>query len=181
MLRVLLLPLILRSILTEHYNWALWMMAAAGISDGLDGYLARKLSQRSAFGMYLDPIADKLLLSSSFLVLAMTEQIPWLVTGLVLARDGSIIIMVVVLVLTTPLRKFPPSVMGKLNTVVQLATIYAVMLDIVYRGSFFHFARSALMWLTPALVIASSVQYAFLMIRKLTKERKPLEEPNGKT
>src|SRR3989442_581369 len=138
MLRVVLLPIILWSILQEHYGSALWMMVAAGLSDGLDGYLARRLHQRSTFGMYLDPIADKLLLSSSYLVLAMTDQIPWLVTGLVLARDATIIITVVVLVQMTSLRKFPPSILGKLNTVVQLAAIYAVLADIVYRGWFLH-------------------------------------------
>lgn len=175
MLRVVLLPAILWTILNEHYNWALWMMAAAGVSDGLDGYLARRLHQRSMFGMYLDPIADKLLLSSSFLVLAMTDQIPWLVTGLVLGRDATIIITVVVLVLTTPLRKFPPSLIGKLNTVVQLAAVYAVMLDIVYRGWFLHYSRTALMYLTPALVMASGIQYTLQVIRKLTAERKELK------
>lgn len=170
-LRVLLLPAILWCFFEERFNWALWMMAVAGISDGLDGYLARKLHQRSAFGMYLDPIADKLLLSSCYIVLSATDQIPWLVTGLVLARDAAIIITVVVLVLTTSLRKFPPSLIGKLNTVVQLAAIYAVLLDIVYRGWFLDHARMVLMWLAPALVIASGLQYSVQMIRKLSKER----------
>src|ERR1035438_7065756 len=99
MLRVVLLPAILWCILEERFNWALWMMGAAGISDFLDGYLARRWKQRTRFGMFLDPIADKVLLSSSYLTLAMTDQISWWVSGMVLARDAAIIITVVVLVL----------------------------------------------------------------------------------
>ena len=184
MLRVVLLPAILWCILQERFNWALWMTGAAGISDFLDGYLARRLKQRSRFGMFLDPIADKVLLSSCFLTLAMTDQISWWVSGLVLARDAGIIITVVVLVLTTTMRQFPPSIIGKLNTVVQLAAIYVVLLDIVYRGWFWHYSRSTLMILTPAMVIASTGQYTWRMIQKISRERKPLDvldEEEGRT
>ena len=172
MLRVVLLPVILWSILNEHFSWALWMMVAAGISDGLDGYLARVLGQRSAFGMYLDPIADKLLLSSCFLVLSMVEEIPWIVTGMVLFRDVAITITVVVLVLTTSLRKFPPNLLGKANTVVQLLAVFAVMLDLVYHGLSLHYLRLGLVWLTPALVWASGIQYTIRVIKKVARERK---------
>jgi cardiolipin synthase len=172
MLRVVLLPAILWSILNEHFNWALWMMVAAGVSDGIDGYLARLWNQRTTFGMYLDPIADKLLLSSSFLVLSMVEEVPWLVTGMVLFRDVAITITVVVLVLTTSLRKFPPNMLGKTNTVVQLMAVYAVMLDLVYHGRFLHYGRLGLVWLTPGLVWASGLQYTYRMIRKVARERK---------
>ena len=175
MLRVVLLPAILWCILQERFNWALWMTGAAGISDFLDGYLARLWKQRTRFGMFLDPIADKVLLSSCFLTLAMTDQISWWVSGLVLARDAGIIITVTVLVLTTTMRQFPPSIIGKLNTVVQLAAIYVVLLDIVYRGWFWHYSRSALMVLTPAMVVASTGQYAWRMIQKISGERKPLD------
>jgi cardiolipin synthase len=172
MLRVVLLPAILWSILNEHFNWALWMMVAAGISDGIDGYLARLWNQRTTFGMYLDPIADKLLLSSSFLVLSMVDEVPWMVTGMVLFRDVAITITVVTLVLTTSLRKFPPNMLGKVNTVVQLMAVYAVMLDLVYRGQLLHYSRLGLVWLTPALVWASGLQYTYRMIRKVARERK---------
>jgi cardiolipin synthase len=171
-LRVALLPVILWAILEERYDWALWMSVAAGISDFLDGFLARKLHQKSAFGMYLDPIADKLLLSSSFLALSLTQQMPWPVTGLILARDLAIIVTAVVLVNTTVIRKFPPSVTGKLNTFVQLGAIYVVLGDIVYRWQILRWARWIATWLVPALVIASGLHYSYLMVRKITAERK---------
>ncbi len=172
MLRVVLLPVILWLMSEERFNWALTLLIVAGISDGLDGFFARWLNEKTLFGMYLDPIADKLLLSSSFLMLSVTGQIPWLVTGLILARDATIIITVVVLVLTTTLRKFPPSFLGKLNTVVQLIALYVVMLDIVYRGQLLHWSREVLMFLVPALVIGSGVHYSFQMLRKVTVEQK---------
>jgi len=172
MLRVVLLPAILWSILNDHFDWALWMMVAAGVSDGIDGYLARLWNQRTTFGMYLDPIADKLLLSSSFLALSMVEEVSWWVTGMVLFRDVAITITVVTLVLTTSLRKFPPNMLGKANTVVQLMAVYAVMLDLVYPGRYLHGMRLGLVWLTPALVWASGLQYTFRMIRKVARERK---------
>lgn len=172
-LRVVLLPVILWAILEQRFSLALWLMIAGGVSDFLDGYLARLLKQTSTFGLYLDPIADKLLLSSSFLVLSMAdEQIPWMVTGLVLARDAAIIITVVVLVVATDLRKFPPSTLGKLNTVMQLVAVFVVLGDIVYRWQILHWARIASMYLVAALVIASGTQYSFRMLSRVVTETK---------
>ena len=172
-LRVLLLPVSLWCILEQHFSWALGLLMIGGASDFLDGYLARKLNQTSNFGQYLDPIADKLLLSSSFLVLSLSEeQIPWVVTGLVLARDVAIIITAVVLVLSTNVRKFPPNQLGKWNTFVQLGAVYFVLLDIVYRWQILHWARTASMFLVAALVIASGTQYSLQMVRKVAGERK---------
>lgn len=172
-LRVALLPVILWAILEQRFSLALWLMFAGGVSDFLDGYLARLLKQTSTFGLYLDPIADKLLLSSSFLVLSMTdEQIPWMVTGLVLARDAAIIITVVVLVVSTDLRKFPPSTLGKWNTLVQLFAVFVVLAHIVYRWQILYWARHASMYLVAGLVIASGTQYSFQMLKRVVKETK---------
>ena len=172
-LRVALLPVILWAILEQRFALAFWLLLAGGVSDFLDGYLARLLKQTSTFGLYLDPIADKLLLSSSFLVLSMAEeQIPWMVTGLVLARDAAIIITVVVLVVSTNLRKFPPSALGKWNTLMQLIAIYVVLGDIVLRWQILHWARNASMVLVSALVIASGTQYSFQMLKRVVGETK---------
>ena len=172
-LRVALLPVILWAILEQRFALAFWLLLAGGVSDFLDGYLARLLKQTSTFGLYLDPIADKLLLSSSFLVLSMAEeQIPWMVTGLVLARDVAITITVVVLVVSTNLRKFPPSALGKWNTLMQLIAIYVVLGDIVLRWQILHWARNASMVLVAALVIASGTQYSFQMLKRVVGETK---------
>ncbi len=153
--------------LKRDFARALGLFVAAGITDSLDGFLARLLRQKTLLGMYLDPIADKLLLSSCFVVLAMTGQVPWLVTGIVLGRDVIILLAVLILLLTTSLRQFPPSVVGKANTVVQVAAVFCVMLDNLYARAWLDSARHILMVLVPTLVLASGLHYAYLTARKL--------------
>ena len=92
----------------------------AGVSDGLDGLLARVLKQKTTLGLYLDPIADKLLMSTMFLVLMHVGKIPRYVTVLVFSRDLGILIIATLLFATHTLRQFPPSKLGKVNTVVQI-------------------------------------------------------------
>jgi len=87
LLRLIFIPFIVIAVLERHYGWALGLFVAAGISDGLDGLLARLLKQKTVLGQYLDPIADKLLLSTMFIVLAATHRLLWRVTVLVFARD----------------------------------------------------------------------------------------------
>jgi cardiolipin synthase len=115
-LRLGFLPVFLILISYEEYRWALLVLVVAGLSDGIDGLLARKLNQRSALGAYLDPIADKLLLSSSFIILAFKKQLAWWLTILVLSRDVLILIVAVVILLISGYQPFPPSIYGKLTT-----------------------------------------------------------------
>ena len=87
----------------------------AGLSDGLDGLLARKLHQQTLLGQYLDPIADKLLMSTMFLVLSILHKIPWKYTVLVLSRDVCILATCMALYATVGFRDFRPSIFGKVN------------------------------------------------------------------
>src|SRR5947207_9353374 len=114
-LRLGFLPLFLILMSYERYKWALLVLVVAGLSDGIDGLLARKLNQRSALGAYLDPIADKLLLSSSFVILAFEKQVAWWLTIIVLSRDILILVVAVVIILISGYRRFPPSIFGKLS------------------------------------------------------------------
>src|SRR6266704_1013375 len=106
LLRLIFIPLIVISLLEGNYRWALVLLVLAGISDALDGLLARLLRQKTLLGQYLDPIADKLLLSTLFLVLAATHKIPWMVTILVMSRDVSLLIVAAIFTLTTSYREF---------------------------------------------------------------------------
>ena len=81
------MPLFIISIHYDRYGLALAILIVAGLTDGLDGILARSLNQKTALGAYLDPIADKLLLSSSFVILALNRKISWWLATLVLSRD----------------------------------------------------------------------------------------------
>ena len=99
-LRLGFLPLFIILIFYRHYSWALAVLLVSGLTDTFDGVLARSLNQRTALGAYLDPIADKLLLSSSFVVLALEGQVRWWLTILVLGRDVLILTTATVILLT---------------------------------------------------------------------------------
>src|SRR5881227_2233093 len=93
LLRLIIIPFIAIAVVDGRFGWALSLFVVAGISDGLDGYLARRLDQRTTLGQYLDPIADKLLLSTMFIVLAVAHKLPWKLTILVFSRDLGILIV----------------------------------------------------------------------------------------
>src|ERR1700691_4466638 len=115
-LRLGFLPFFIISIHYRRYDAALAILIIAGLTDALDGLLARSLNQKTTLGAYLDPIADKLLLSSSFVVLALNGQIRWWLTILVLGRDVLMLTTAAVILLTAGYRAFPPTFYGKLTT-----------------------------------------------------------------
>ena len=132
LLRLGFLPFFLILISYEQYRWALLVLVAAGLSDAVDGLLARKLNQRSPLGAYLDPIADKLLLSSSFIILAFKQKLAWWLTIIVLSRDVLILMVAVVILLISGYRPFPPSIYGKLTTALQILLVFMVVLSAAY-------------------------------------------------
>ena len=113
LLRMIFLPFIVINVVKHDFKWALALFVLAGLSDGLDGLLARTLHQQTLLGQYLDPIADKLLMSTMFLVLSIEHQIPWKYTIVVFSRDVSILIISGVLFMIAGLRDFRPSIFGK--------------------------------------------------------------------
>ena len=160
LLRLIFVPLTVIAILENHYIWALSLFLLAGVSDGLDGLLARLLEQKTVLGQYLDPVADKLLLSTMFLVLSTAHKIPWSVTVLVFARDVIIMIIAALLYITSPIRVFRPSVWGKANTLAQIITIPLVLLREISDAHWIVLARYVAIRLTVALTIFSGVHYA---------------------
>ena len=108
LLRMVFVPFIVIHLVDGHYLWALALFVVAGFSDGLDGLLARRLHQQTLLGQYLDPIADKLLLSTLFLVLSILHKIPWKFTVVVFSRDISILAASAVLFAIAGLRDFRP-------------------------------------------------------------------------
>src|SRR5258708_18077732 len=111
-----------------RYLWALIVFVIAGFSDGLDGVLARPLHQQTILGQYLDPIADKLLLSTMFLVLSILHKIPWKFTVVVFSRGISILAASPVLFGISGLRHFRPTIFGKSNTGSQSALVFFTLL-----------------------------------------------------
>src|SRR5579875_3952068 len=127
MLRLFTLPFLVIEILDGHWKLAFLLLWIAGISDGMDGLIARWLKQQTTLGQYLDPVADKALLSTLFLVLTHVGVIPRYVTVLVFSRDLGILLISALLYITNILRAFRPSWLGQTNTFLQILTVLTVM------------------------------------------------------
>lgn len=126
-LRMLLVPGLIWLLLKEAYGAALWVFVVAGVSDGLDGFIAKKFNQCTRLGSVLDPLADKLLVVSSVVVLAWVGRLPlWLVL-LIVARDLVIVGGAVAFYLRAGQVEMDPSFLSKLNTFVQLCLIFTVL------------------------------------------------------
>ena len=167
LLRMLFLPFIVISLVDDHYTTALVLFVLAGMSDGLDGLLARRLHQQTVLGQYLDPIADKLLLSTLFLILSILHKIPWKYTVLVFGRDVAILVTSAVLYTIAGLRNFKPSIFGKANTCAQIAAIFFVMLFEIYQFRSLWIARTVFLWATFIFTAISWVHYTFLVQTRL--------------
>ena len=132
LVRLAALPFFLVCISDGRFDIALAIFVAAGLSDGVDGFLARRFDMKSALGAYLDPIADKLLLMSSYLFLAIPSyparvKVPVWLAVMVLSRDFLVMLVGLLLILTSGKKRFPPSWAGKVTTVVQIVTVLFVL------------------------------------------------------
>ncbi len=167
-LRLCMVPFLVLAILDGHYRTAFVLFVIAGISDGLDGLLARMLKQHTTLGQYLDPVADKLLLSTLFLVLHHVGLISRRVTVLVFARDLGVLVVGAILFAAVGLRNFRPSIFGKANTFAQIVALVTVL--------FVQFApwRPVLllerwsMWAVMVLTCASGFAYAMRIAWRLS-------------
>ncbi len=166
--RLCMVPFLVLAILDGHYRTAFLLFVLAGISDGLDGLLARVLKQRTTLGQYLDPVADKLLLSTLFLVLNHVGLISRRVTVLVFARDLGILIIGATLFAAVGLRNFRPSIFGKANTFVQIAALLAVLLAQFEPLAPILLVRQAALIGTAGLTCISAFDYALRIAWRLS-------------
>ena len=167
LLRMVFVPFIVIHLVDGHYLWALALFVVAGFSDGLDGLLARRLHQQTLLGQYLDPIADKLLLSTLFLVLSILHKIPWKFTVVVFSRDISILAASAVLFAIAGLRDFRPSIFGKANTFSQIGALFFVLLLEVKPVLWIWIARRVFLRATFFFTIISALHYVVLVQRRL--------------
>lgn len=164
LLRMGMVPFLIIFILQNDYTWALVVFVVAGVTDVLDGVVARHGHQSTRLGATLDPIADKILLSSSFIVLTWSHdllvRIPQWLTVLTLSRDALIVVTALVIVLTLGARVFYPSLPGKLTTVAQVITVGAVIL-LNAQGQGVR-GLEYLFLLTGLLTVVSGFHYVYL-------------------
>jgi cardiolipin synthase len=167
LLRLFIIPFLVIEILDGHFGVAFALFMLAGISDGFDGLLARWLKQQTTLGLYLDPIADKLLLSTLFLVLTHVGFMPRYVTVLVFSRDLGILLISTLLFATNTLRDFRPSFFGKVNTVVQIVTLVAILAEHALPHAQFPAMITTLVRSIAFLAPLSAAQYAWIVLQRI--------------
>jgi cardiolipin synthase len=167
LLRICLAPFLVATILEARYELSFCLFVAAGLTDALDGMLARVLKQRSQLGEYLDPVADKLLLSTLFLVLMHEGLIPMRVTVLVFGRDVGILVVAALLYAATGRREFSPSLVGKANTAAQVVAVAAVLLHQLTNAQWVTDFRLLALDATILLTVASGLHYAWVAARRV--------------
>jgi cardiolipin synthase (CMP-forming) len=182
MLRLFTLPYLVIEILDAHWRLAFVLLWVAGLSDAFDGLLARWLKQQTTLGQYLDPVADKALLSTLFLVLTHVGVIPRYVTVLVFSRDLGILLISALLYITNTLRDFRPSWLGKFNTLLQILGVLTVMTVQVVRNSGLLETKYVLLRAIAILAPISAAQYAWLVLRRVQNQAElPAVRTEGQT
>lgn len=175
MLRMALVPAFVLLALDRQFTWALVVFVVAGLTDALDGYVARHANQSTRLGAMLDPVADKLLVGSAYVVLTWSSVVlcplPAWLTVTLLFRDAMVVVGVVVVNLTVGPREFAPSRLGKFSTALNIATGAAVLAANATGD-----CPGALRWLylaTLAVLIATTGQYVYQASERPRKRALP--------
>ncbi len=156
--RVMSVPVIFWLLISGEMQTAFYVFVAAGASDALDGYLAKRFDWRTELGAVLDPLADKLLLVSLFLALGVAKELPlWLVLAVV-SRDILIVLAVMVSWLMDQPVEIKPLAVSKINTLFQIVLVAAVLADAAF-GLGLGVVRTALVWITGTLTLLSLAAY----------------------
>ena len=179
--RMVLIPVFVTLVFYQRFLWALMAFIIAGVTDGLDGLLARRFDQRSQLGTVLDPIADKLMLVTAFVVLSMRSvfpqplpshlPVPFWVTVAVISRDVFIVVGAAAINIMTGFRGFRPSMLGKFNTTVQIVAIALIM----FAASFPYgtgYYLPTLYAVVFALAVLSGAHYVFFASKLLNEDRR---------
>jgi cardiolipin synthase (CMP-forming) len=174
LLRMGIIPLFVIAVLDGQPRRALLLFCVAGITDAVDGFVARFFNQRSVLGAYLDPAADKLLLTSAYIMLCIPglypgTPIPIWITVLVIFRDVAMVVMVVIAYMTLGIGSFPPSWLGKVNTVAQVGAVVIVLVSGSQAG--FHSAALVAVHVVAALTVISGVDYVRRLNHRMAETR----------
>lgn len=179
--RMVLIPVFVSLLFYQRFVLALAIFILAGITDGLDGLLARRFDQKSQLGTILDPIADKLMLVTSFVVLSMRAvfpqplpphlPVPFWVTVAVISRDVFILVGAAAINIVTGFRGFRPSLLGKINTTVQIVAIAAIMFaaSVPYGTGYY---LPTIYTTVFAFAVLSGAHYVFFVTKLVNEDRR---------
>ncbi len=180
LLRMAMVPFLVIAISEHDFRLALWIFVLAGATDAVDGFLARRLGVRSVIGAYLDPIADKILLTTAYVALTIplgqSVAIPMWLAILTLFRDFLILLMAFILYTVEGIKRFPPSVLGKLTTLLNVVTVSVVLVANVVPLP--RIVPAACFYVSFALVILSGFNYIYRaskMIEGVRRDHQPAE------
>ena len=174
--RLLLIPVFVIFLLENRSNLALATFVAAGISDALDGLLARILKQKTLFGAYVDPVADKLLLATAFVTLAIMGWLPGWLAVVVVSRDVIIMVGIGILMLNNRPLTIKPTYDSKITTFVQLVTVCFILAADYLTA--FQFLKNTLIMTTALCTVLSGFHYLFIGFQILGR---PEREPTART
>jgi cardiolipin synthase len=162
LLRMFLIPAFVILVVYGHLGWALTVFVTAGVTDALDGVIARRSGQKTNLGAWLDPMADKLLLVTTFVVLTLPglgleNRLPIWLTVLIIFRDVGIVLTVAIVNLAIGPRTFRPSILGKAATAIYIMTAVAAMFFnyLGYRSRIF----DVFIWASLVITLASGLDY----------------------
>lgn len=183
-LRMALIPVFASLLYYGKYEWALFTFFFAGVSDGVDGYIARRFNQSSSLGTIIDPIADKLLMTTAFIILGLPHVLPetnkhfpipfWVIAS-VIGRDVLIVVVAMAIFIVTDFRGFKPSFWGKLSTFVQISAVGIVLIATVipyYSGYYLPTVYT----IVAALAVISGVHYIFHVAKLMNEDRREKTE-----
>ena len=166
LIRIVLIPWFAILLINGSFNQALWVFAGAAVTDGLDGLTARWFSQKTRLGAFLDPIADKMLLSTAYIALAVLKEIPVWLTVIIISRDVIILLGVSILFLNQIRIEIKPTVYSKMTTIFQLLLILTVL-----SSGMIHFSpviRQGLVITTLIFTVFSGLHYIYSGLKILT-------------
>ena len=168
---MLAIPVFLILLTDLRYREALGVFVAAGITDALDGAIARLTHTKTTLGAYLDPAADKLLLMSAFVTLAFMQMVPMWLTVIVLSRDVMLVVGYFLLfTMTQHAMEVKPSVVGKLSTFLQICSVTLVLVSLVWWNRVLPTATSICFLLTGLVTAAAGLQYMVRGLRWLQRQ-----------
>jgi cardiolipin synthase len=178
---MVLIPVFASLLFYQRFVLALVAFVLAGVTDGLDGLLARRFNQKSQLGTILDPIADKLMLVTAFVVLSMRSvfpqplpshlPVPFWVTVAVISRDVFILVGAAAINIVTGFRRFRPSMLGKINTTVQIVAITAIIFaaSVPYGTGYY---LPTIYTTVFALAVLSGAHYVFFVSKLVNEDRR---------